>query len=486
MIRGNLGAAMQGLAVVPLFAGFDTDARPTPPRAGPHLLLRRHRRPVRGARLLRRRLRLDVRPVRAEEAVRSAAPTGRRGPGRRRGALRRRRRRHRHRRSRPDPPDLPGGGHRDRRRRGALDRRARSAWSSRGRRRRPACSTRAADRAARPAPTTRPPDSSRTHRRDDADLRLTRAVHARPLGICPQGHRPRPQRGGHDVRPAACCSSPRTIRRPCTRSARSTTGSASPRSAGTTSSRTCAPPASGWPTCGASPTTGGTSPAAGWRTPTRRPSGRSSPSTRSRSRSSCASPRSAAPAPVGSAPRSAPTSCTGSPTTARSSTRRRFVVMGGATEPVITALTASFTAGWDLPTALAAAVKALGTAGEGAPRELLPAQLEVAVLDRTLAGRTFRRIEGRAGLAGRAGARRRAGGSGGGGGRMPRIQNPQIPPMAQPNGDAGRRCISPGAVVFPSGVVEAGRWFRPERAARFGIRSARATRAREACGDARS
>ena len=26
MIRGNLGLAMQGLAVVPLFAGFDIDA----------------------------------------------------------------------------------------------------------------------------------------------------------------------------------------------------------------------------------------------------------------------------------------------------------------------------------------------------------------------------------------------------------------------------------------------------------------------------
>jgi proteasome alpha subunit len=39
-------------------------------------------------------------------------------------------------------------------------------------------------------------------------------------------------------------------------------------------------------------------------------------------------------------------------------------------------------------------VKALGTAGEGAPRELLPTQLEVAVLDRTLAGRTFRRVQG--------------------------------------------------------------------------------------------
>ncbi len=75
---------------------------------------------------------------------------------------------------------------------------------------------------------------------------------------------------------------------------------------------------------------------------------------------------------------------------------RRFVVMGGATEPVVTALTASFTAGWDLRAALGAAVQALGTAGEGAPRELLPAQLEVAVLDRTVAGRTFRRLQGQA------------------------------------------------------------------------------------------
>jgi len=75
---------------------------------------------------------------------------------------------------------------------------------------------------------------------------------------------------------------------------------------------------------------------------------------------------------------------------------RRFVVMGGATEPVIAALTESFTPGWDVATALAAAVSALGTAGEGAPRTLQPTQLEVAVLDRTLPGRTFRRIQGAA------------------------------------------------------------------------------------------
>ena len=41
----------------------------------------------------------------------------------------------------------------------------------------------------------------------------------------------------------------RTPHGPCTRSARSTTASPSQRSASTTSSRTCASPASGWPTC---------------------------------------------------------------------------------------------------------------------------------------------------------------------------------------------------------------------------------------------
>ena len=53
MIRGNLGMAMQGLAVVPLFAGFDLEAR-----IGPHLQLRRHRRPLRGAQLPLGRLRV--------------------------------------------------------------------------------------------------------------------------------------------------------------------------------------------------------------------------------------------------------------------------------------------------------------------------------------------------------------------------------------------------------------------------------------------
>jgi len=73
---------------------------------------------------------------------------------------------------------------------------------------------------------------------------------------------------------------------------------------------------------------------------------------------------------------------------------RKFVVMGGLTDPVITALNGSFQVGWDLPTALRAAVRALGSSGDGAPRELSPSQLEVAVLDRTSPGRTFRRIQG--------------------------------------------------------------------------------------------
>ena len=68
MVRGNLGAAMQGLAVVPLFAGFDLDAgRPGQGRAD--LQLRRGRRAVRGDRLRRDRLRLAVRQVGAEEAL---------------------------------------------------------------------------------------------------------------------------------------------------------------------------------------------------------------------------------------------------------------------------------------------------------------------------------------------------------------------------------------------------------------------------------
>ncbi len=71
----------------------------------------------------------------------------------------------------------------------------------------------------------------------------------------------------------------------------------------------------------------------------------------------------------------------------------RYFVMGGVTEPVAGAMEKLFVAGWDLQTALAGAVSALGAGGEGAPRSLEAAQLEVAVLDRTMPERTFRRLE---------------------------------------------------------------------------------------------
>ena len=64
LIRSNLGMAMQGLAVVPLFAGFDhVDRR------RPDLLLRRDRRAVRGDRVPLGGLRLAVRPRSAQEAL---------------------------------------------------------------------------------------------------------------------------------------------------------------------------------------------------------------------------------------------------------------------------------------------------------------------------------------------------------------------------------------------------------------------------------
>ncbi len=105
LIRGNLGMAMQGLAVVPLFAGYDLDAGQG----------RIFSYDVTGGRYEETAFHsvgsgsLFARGV-AEEALprrpRRRASASTRG---RPGALRRRRRRLRHRRPRPDPPDLPGG-----------------------------------------------------------------------------------------------------------------------------------------------------------------------------------------------------------------------------------------------------------------------------------------------------------------------------------------------------------------------------------------
>ncbi|KGI68650.1 proteasome subunit alpha [Mycolicibacterium rufum] len=74
-----------------------------------------------------------------------------------------------------------------------------------------------------------------------------------------------------------------------------------------------------------------------------------------------------------------------------------FVVMGGTTEPIITALTESYTENLSLADAVAIAVKALGAGGNGTePRTLGPSTLEVAVLDANRPRRAFRRITGAA------------------------------------------------------------------------------------------
>ena len=72
-----------------------------------------------------------------------------------------------------------------------------------------------------------------------------------------------------------------------------------------------------------------------------------------------------------------------------------FVVMGGTTEPIATALGESYVENADLGAAVKIAVAALSTGGNGAePRVLGPATLEVAVLDATRPRRCFRRITG--------------------------------------------------------------------------------------------
>ncbi len=71
-----------------------------------------------------------------------------------------------------------------------------------------------------------------------------------------------------------------------------------------------------------------------------------------------------------------------------------FVVMGGTTEPVTATMRDAFRVGWSLGEAVRSAVTALGAAGENPPRALTAAQLEVAVLDRRITGRTFRRVIG--------------------------------------------------------------------------------------------
>lgn len=75
-----------------------------------------------------------------------------------------------------------------------------------------------------------------------------------------------------------------------------------------------------------------------------------------------------------------------------------YVVMGGQTDPIATAMKAAYRTDLTLADAVAAAVKALRSSGgptaEG--RELGPKQLEVAVLERGRGRRAFRRLTGAA------------------------------------------------------------------------------------------
>jgi proteasome alpha subunit len=75
-----------------------------------------------------------------------------------------------------------------------------------------------------------------------------------------------------------------------------------------------------------------------------------------------------------------------------------FMAMGGSAEAISTVLKARHDVAADLQTALALAVEGLASVGgeNGTPRTLGAGQLEVAVLDRSRKGRTFRRISGAA------------------------------------------------------------------------------------------
>jgi proteasome alpha subunit len=75
--------------------------------------------------------------------------------------------------------------------------------------------------------------------------------------------------------------------------------------------------------------------------------------------------------------------------------QRGFVAMGGQAEQISTGLTERWREGLTLSEALTLAVELLGRdPGNGPPRTLTPAQLEVAVLDRLRPRRAFRRLAG--------------------------------------------------------------------------------------------
>ena len=74
-----------------------------------------------------------------------------------------------------------------------------------------------------------------------------------------------------------------------------------------------------------------------------------------------------------------------------------FVVMGGTTEPIATALEETYTENASLADAVKIAVGALRAGGNGSePRALGPSTMEVAILDASRPRRAFRRITGAA------------------------------------------------------------------------------------------
>ncbi len=71
-----------------------------------------------------------------------------------------------------------------------------------------------------------------------------------------------------------------------------------------------------------------------------------------------------------------------------------FVVMGGQADKVAGVLKEHYSAGMDMPAAMAVAMTALESQGDGEKTELSEAHLEVALLDRSRPHRTFRRLGG--------------------------------------------------------------------------------------------
>lgn len=71
---------------------------------------------------------------------------------------------------------------------------------------------------------------------------------------------------------------------------------------------------------------------------------------------------------------------------------RGYVVMGGSAEPIAAALSTGWHDAMSLEECVRLAVELLGQHGEDTARRLEPQQLEVAVLDRSRARRTFQRL----------------------------------------------------------------------------------------------